>query len=95
LLEDNFCASFAGKNEIHFCSNQGTLDEILNFFTRAVKKIFASSLNPDALLYRKANRLLDYDERMALLVPGIKDDIFRRYHFPHAAEIAFGRNLYR
>jgi hypothetical protein len=95
LLEDNFGTSFAGKYESHFCPNQGTLNENLDALTLAIKKIYASSLNPDALLYRRSKGLLEYDERMALLIQIVQGEKTGRYYLPHAAGVAFSRNLYR
>lgn len=95
LLEDNFGTSFAGKYESHFCPNQGTLEENLRDLTRAITRIYASMLNPDALLYRRAKGLQDYDERMALLIQVVCGEPYQDYFLPHAAGVAFSRNLYR
>lgn len=95
LLEDNFGTSFAGKYESHFCPNQGSIDENLENLKFAIKKIYSSSLNPDALLYRRAKGLLDYDERMALLIQTVQGEKNGRYFYPHAAGVAFSQNLYR
>jgi hypothetical protein len=95
LLEDNFGTSFAGKYESHFCPNQGTPKENLKAFTRAIIRIYASIFNPDALLYRRTKGLLDYDERMAVLIQTVQGERSGRYYFPHAAGVAFSRNLYR
>ncbi|HSQ27592.1 MAG TPA: PEP/pyruvate-binding domain-containing protein [Anaerolineales bacterium] len=95
LLEDNFGTSFAGKYESHFCPNQGTPEQNMRDFTRAIIRIYASIFNPDALLYRRAKGLLDYDERMAVLIQTVQGDRSGRYYFPHAAGVAFSRNLYR
>jgi hypothetical protein len=95
LLEDNFGTSFAGKYESYFCPNQGTAEENLKDFTRAIIRIYASMLNPDALLYRRARGLQDYDERMAVLVQEVQGETFDRYFLPHAAGVAFSRNMYR
>lgn len=95
LLEDNFGTSFAGKYESHFCPNQRSLEENLNDFTLAITKIYASILNPDALLYRRAKGLQDYDERMAVLIQVVQGEKFEKYFLPHAAGVAFSRNLYR
>ena len=69
-LEDAPGSSFAGKYESHFCPNQGTPEENLHNLTQAIQRIYASIFNPDALLYRRAKGLQDYDERMAAL-PGM------------------------
>ena len=95
LLEDNFGTSFAGKYESHFCPNQGTPEQNLSDLTRAISSIYASILNPDALLYRRARGLQDYDERMAILIQVVEGEQSGRYFFPHAAGVAFSRNLYR
>ena len=95
LLEDNFGTSFAGKYESHFCPNQGTPEENLRGLTQAMMRIYASILNPDALLYRRAKGLQDYDERMAILIQEVEGERYGRYYLPHAAGVAFSRNLYR
>jgi hypothetical protein len=95
LLEDNFGTSFAGKYESHFCPNQETPENNLRNLAQAIKQIYASILNPDALLYRRAKGLQDYDERMAILIQVVEGEQFGRYHLPHAAGVGFSRNLYR
>ncbi|HEX7975229.1 MAG TPA: PEP/pyruvate-binding domain-containing protein, partial [Anaerolineales bacterium] len=95
LLEDNFGTSFAGKYDSYFCPNQGTPKENLQSLTLAMKRIYASMLNPEALLYRRSKGLQDYDERMAMLIQVVQGERFERYCMPHAAGVAFSRNLYR
>jgi len=95
LLEDNFGTSFAGKYESHFCPNQGTPQENLNDLTQAIRRIYASILNPDALLYRRAKGLQDYDERMAVLIQAVEGETFGQFYLPQAAGVAFSRNMYR
>jgi hypothetical protein len=50
LLEDNFGTSFAGKYDSFFCPNQGTPEENLAALTNAIARVYASCMNPDALL---------------------------------------------
>jgi hypothetical protein len=95
LLEDNFGTSFAGKYESHFCPNQGTLEHNLDNLIQSIKRIYASIFNSDALLYRRSKGLQDYDERMAILIQVVQGDHQGRYFLPHAAGVAFSRNLYR
>jgi len=95
LLEDNFGTAFAGKYESIFCPNQGGLQENLTALTRAIAKIYSSILNPNALLYRRSKGLLDYDERMAVLIQFVEGERFGDYLMPHAAGVAFSRDLYR
>ncbi|MFQ5616346.1 MAG: PEP/pyruvate-binding domain-containing protein [Anaerolineales bacterium] len=94
-LEDNFDTSFAGKYDSYFCPNQGTPEENLDALTRAIANIYASTLNPDALLYRRSKGLQDYDERMAILIQAVDGGQVGKYFLPHAAGVAFSRNLYR
>jgi hypothetical protein len=95
LLEDNFGTSFAGKYESVFCPNQGTDAENLQALTRAIITVYTSTLNPNALLYRRSKGLQDYDERMAILIQVVEGQSFGKYFLPDAAGVAFSRNLYR
>lgn len=95
LLEDNFGTSFAGKYDSIFLPNQGTRKHNLKELTRAIALVYASTLNPDALLYRRSKGLQDYDERMGILLQVVQGERFGRYYLPQAAGVAFSRNLYR
>jgi hypothetical protein len=95
LLEDNFGTSFAGKYDSFFCPNQGTPEENLAALTEAIARVYASCMNPDALLYRYQKGLVDYDERIAVLIQFVEGERFGRYFLPQAAGVAFSRNLYR
>jgi Pyruvate phosphate dikinase, AMP/ATP-binding domain len=95
LLEDNFGTSFAGKYDSYFCPNQGTPDENLKALTEAIARVYASCLNPDALLYRHHKGLVDYDERVAVLIQFVQGQRSGRYFMPHGAGVAFSHNLYR
>src|SRR5512142_2987846 len=95
LLEDNFGTSFAGKYESVFCPNQGSHAANLRALTRAIIRVYASTLNPTALLYRRSKGLQDYDERMAILIQVVEGERFGKYFMPNAAGVAFSRNLYR
>jgi len=95
LLEDNFGYSFAGKYESVFRPNQGSPEENLQALLDAVRQVYASTLNPDALLYRRQVGLVDYDERMAILIQRVEGRRHGRYFFPTVAGVAFGRNPFR
>jgi len=95
LLEDNFGTSFAGKYDSVFCPNQGSPEENLRELTCAIVQVYASTLNPDALLYRRSKGLQDYDERMAILIQVVKGEFIGNYYLPHAAGVAFSRNSFR
>jgi len=95
LLEDSFGTAFAGKYESIFCPNQGSLEENLQALTHAIARIYASTLNPSALLYRRGRGLQDYDERMAVLIQVVEGEQFDQYYLPDLAGVAFSHNQYR
>ncbi len=94
LLEDSFGNAFAGKYRSIFCANQGDPKSRLDDFMRAVKLVYASALNPDALTYRSRRGLGENDEQMAILVQRVSGIPYRHYFFPALAGVAFSRNLY-
>ena len=95
LLEDNFGFSFAGKYESIFCPNQGTPEENLEDLKNGIRRIYASSLNPEAILYRQKHGLIDYDERMGILIQEVMGEPFGRYWFPTLAGVGFSQNAWR
>jgi hypothetical protein len=95
LLEDNFRYSFAGKYLSFFCPNQDTPVNNLQYLLDAIRRIYASTLNPDAILYRKKNQLIDYDERMAILLQTVRGNRQGRYFFPTVAGVGFSQNSLR
>ncbi|MFQ5942878.1 MAG: PEP/pyruvate-binding domain-containing protein [Anaerolineales bacterium] len=95
LLEDSFGFSFAGKYESIFCGNQGTLKENLRDLLRAVADVYSGVYNPDVLLYRKSKGLVDYDERMAVLIQEVRGRKMNGYLLPDASGVAFSQNQYR
>ena len=95
LLEDNFGYSFAGKYNSYFCPNQGTEEENLLDLLNAIRSVYASTVNPDALLYRQQHGLIDYDERMAILLQRLRGKRYGRYFMPTLAGVAFSQNPFR
>jgi hypothetical protein len=63
--------------------------------TEAIARVYASCLNPNALLYRHAKGLVEYDERIAVLLQFVEGEQFGNYFMPQASGVAFSRNLYR
>jgi hypothetical protein len=94
MLEDNFGLAFSGKYQSVFLTNQGTLDTRLSDFIVGLKKVFASTFGPDPILYRRDHGLLDYDERMAMVVQKVVGRRLGDYFFPFAAGVLFSRNAY-
>jgi len=94
LLEDRFGNAFAGKYRSEFCANQGTPEERMQAFLHAVKLVYASAINPDALSYRHKQGLGENDEQMAILVQRVSGMPYKEYFFPPLAGVAFSHNLY-
>jgi len=94
LLEDNFGNAFAGKYQSVFCVNQGTPQERYEAFEQAVRTVYASTMNEDALTYRLKRGLAQKDEQMAILVQRVSGDQHGDYFFPHVAGVGFSTNLY-
>jgi hypothetical protein len=94
LLEDNFGNAFAGKYESVFCANQGTPEERYECFEQAVRTVYASTMNEDALEYRINRGLFDMDEQMAILVQRVSGDQYSEGFFPHLAGVGNSSNLY-
>jgi hypothetical protein len=94
LLEDNFGNAFAGKYESVFCVNQGTLEERYEAFEQAVRIVYASTMDEDALNYRMNRGLFDQDEQMAILVQRVSGDYYEDNFYPHIAGVGNSSNLY-
>lgn len=94
LLEDNFGNAFAGKYESIFCANQGSPEERYAVFEQAVRTVYASTMNEDALNYRMNRGLLGMDEQMAILVQRVSGDRHDEMFFPHIAGVGNSSNLY-
>ncbi|MBN2029578.1 PEP/pyruvate-binding domain-containing protein [bacterium] len=94
LLEDAYGNSFAGKYESVFCVNQGSPEERLENFIAAVRRVYASTLTPEALAYRAHRGLLDSDEQMAILVQRVSGDKYGDSFFPQVAGVGYSFNPY-
>jgi len=92
LLEDAFGSAFAGKYESFFCVNQGPPEKRYENFEEAVRKIFASAMNEDALAYRLQRGLDQMDEQMALMVQRVSGAYHKHYFFPEMAGVALSHN---
>jgi hypothetical protein len=94
LLEDSFGNAFAGKYLSVFCANQGDPDKRLEEFVQAIKLVYASTMNPNVLAYRRRRGLAESDEQMAILVQRVSGMQQGPLFFPMLAGVAFSRNLY-
>jgi hypothetical protein len=89
LLEDGIGNAFAGKYLSVFCPNRGTEDQKVDALAEAIRRVYASVYNPDALAYRRRMELLECDERMSVLLQEVQGQAYRQYFFPALAGVAF------
>jgi hypothetical protein len=92
LLEDSFGNAFAGKYDSIFSVNQGAPEQRYTYFVESVRKIFASTMNEDALTYRLQRGLDQQDEQMALLVQRVSGSYRKHYFFPDLAGVGISYN---
>lgn len=92
LLEDAFGNAFAGKYDSIFLVNQGTPEQRYADLVESVRKIFASTMNEDALTYRLQRGLDQQDEQMALLVQRVSGSYRKHYFFPDLAGVGISYN---
>jgi hypothetical protein len=94
LLEDSYGNAFAGKYESIFLTNQGSPEQRYNRFVEAVRRIYASTMNEDALAYRLQRGLDQMDEQMALLVQRVSGSYHKDLFFPDAAGVGISYNTF-
>jgi hypothetical protein len=94
LLEDAFGNAFAGKYESAFCANQGSPEERYAAFEQAVKRIYAGTMNEDALIYRRQRGLENQDEQMALLVQRVSGSYRKHFFFPDIGGVGVSYNTF-
>lgn len=94
LLEDAFGNAFAGKYESIFCVNQGSPEQRYPHFEDAVRRVYASTMNENALTYRLQRGLDQRDEQMALLVQRVSGSHRNSYFFPDLAGVGMSHNTF-
>jgi len=94
LLEDAFGNAFAGKYKSIFLVNQGSPDERYAKFEDAIRQIYASTMNKDALAYRLQMGLDQQEEQMALLVQRVSGSYHKHYFFPDVAGVGVSYNAF-
>jgi pyruvate,water dikinase len=94
LLEDAYGNAFSGKYESVFLANQGTPQERLENFLHAVRRVYTSTMNQEALAYRAHWGLLDRDEQMAVLVQRVSGSVYGEMFFPQVAGVGISFNPY-
>ncbi len=94
LLEDAYGNAFSGKYESVFLANQGTPQERLEKFLDAVRRVYTSTMNQEALAYRAHWGLLERDEQMAVLVQRVSGSVYGELFFPQVAGVGISFNPY-
>lgn len=94
LLEDGFGNAFAGKYESFFCVNQGDPASRYEQFREAVRQVYSSTMNEDALTYRLQRNLDQHDEQMALLIQRVSGSHRKSYFFPDLGGVGMSYNTF-
>ncbi len=92
ILEDARGNAFSGKYESVFVANRGSREQRIQALLDAVRRVYASVLDEEALLYRKRRGLLESEERMALLIMRVSGAPYGRYYYPQAAGVGLSYN---
>jgi hypothetical protein len=92
LLEDSYGNAFAGKYDSFFSVNQGSPHERYKILEEYIKRVYASTMDEDALTYRLQRGLDQQDEQMALLVQRVSGSNRKQYFFPDIAGVGISYN---
>ncbi len=95
LLEDNFGFAFSGKYDSVFLANQGAVEDRLREFMWGLNRVHMSTYGPAPILYRMGHNLLDFDERMAVLVQKVVGRRHGDYFLPFASGVGYSYNAHR
>ena len=94
FLEDSVGCSFTGKYDSFFITNTGSMEERLDELITAIKKVYFSLYSENVIQYRKDRQLLDYNERMSVLIQKVVGSHYGKYFLPALAMVGFSRNSY-
>lgn len=92
LLEDHLDYDFAGKYASVFCPNQGDPQANFAALLDAIRRVYASTFNPEAMLERQEHGLIDYDERMAVMIQPLIGHQYGRYFLPTIVGAGLSQN---
>ena len=95
IMEDGYGNAFSGKYESIFCMNQGTKEERMAELEEAIRRVYASTMNEQAIEYRRKRHLLDVDEQMALLIQQVAGQQYGGLYMPVAAGMGCSYNPYK
>jgi hypothetical protein len=94
LLEDSFGNAFAGKYESIFLVSQGDPEQRYSEFEEAMRRVYASTMDENALAYRLQRGLDQQDEQMAVLVQRVSGSYKKHYFFPDLAGVGVSYNTF-
>lgn len=92
LLESSFSTPFTNKYDSFFLPNNGSSEDNLQKITHAILMIYASAYAPDALLCRQRLKLVDFDERIAVLIQKVAGTRHDKLFFPLITGRAFSKS---
>ncbi len=95
LLEDRMNSAFSGKYKSLFLANCGSKEQRLEELSDAILEVYASMYNPDSLCYRKERNLINYSEKMGILIQEVVGKKVGPYYLPVFAGVAFSENQLR
>src|SRR5690606_3039596 len=87
IPEDARGNALSGKYESVFVANRGSREKRKHALLEAVRKVYASVLDEEALFYRKRRGLLESEERMALLIMRVSGAPHGHFYYPQAAGV--------
>ena len=94
LLEDQKGAAFAGKYESVFVGNQGEISDRKRMLFEAIKKVYSTTYNQNALEYRCKHGFIKEKEAMAVVIQGVVGNKYKHYYLPAMGGVAFSQNGY-
>lgn len=92
ILEDARGNAFSGKYASVFVTNRGSREQRKQALLDAVRQVYSTVLDEEALLYRKRRGLLESEERMALLVMRVSGAPHGNFYYPQAAGVGLSFN---
>ncbi len=95
LLEDSYRSSGNGIYESFIVPNQGTKEEGLNRLMNAIRDLYAQVFSPQAIQAREKKKLLNYPERMAIIIQIIRGHHIGNYYFPDISGFAVSKSSTR
>ncbi|MFH1470219.1 MAG: PEP/pyruvate-binding domain-containing protein [Candidatus Micrarchaeota archaeon] len=91
--EDNPAQMMAGKYFSTFASNEGSLRERVEALSQRIKRVLASSFNPDAVAFMERHKLLELEANMAVLIMDVFGKRNNGRFAPDVSGVVFTRNF--